>query len=230
MPKRPATAPTSPILSTFSPFPTPSRTRPTTPALPTSPTFAPPLVPRTLFDSLPLPALIALDLDFVLWPFWTDVHPTPPLRPSKQPSLIPPNATVLLDKHNESFTPFASTAPLLHVLLPLRSAPPPRRIQLVAISRTTAPDVAREVLRSTCLAPSNKRMSEFFDRLELGGKGVKLGKGMVRADVLVFLHEGVAGEEEGVVVRVGEDGLDAEAFDRGVGEWRRRRRAGGLGR
>ncbi|KKA29769.1 hypothetical protein TD95_004916 [Thielaviopsis punctulata] len=104
-----------------------------------APKSKPPAPPSTDFlptslthPALPLPPLIVFDLDYTLWPFWVDTHVTPPLKPA--------DAFSATDRAAESFSFYREVPSILHALS--RAG-----IRLAVASRTSAPELARELLK-----------------------------------------------------------------------------------
>ncbi|OBT39230.1 hypothetical protein VE00_09930 [Pseudogymnoascus sp. WSF 3629] len=243
---------------------------PSTPTIPQTPSF-PPSLPPSLTSSLPLPTLIVFDLDYTLWPFWVDTHASPPLKPLLS-STTPPYTHAARDKHGEEF----SFYPHVPAILAALDAHP--RVRVGVASRTSAPEVARELLRmlqipwfdvpvpaplevgddASSAGSSSKKSREkekardkalakgaggvgggkarkaieFFGHMEIypGSKKKHFARlrettGVEFGEMLFFDDEkrNREVEELGVTMWWVPDGLDGGEFERGVGEWRRRR-------
>jgi magnesium-dependent phosphatase 1 len=198
-------------LSKFDPLASPSTTS----------TFPPP----TLHDLQPFPRLLIFDLDYTLWPFWVDTHCTPPLKPSSQ------NHTAVVDKFGEQFAFYADVPA---ILLHLKAA----GVKIGAASRTSAPDVAREMLRLLHVGPLEegggkaRKAGEVFDYMEIypGSKiahfeRIRKVSGVEYSDMLFFDDEARNRNVEslGVTMWLVKDGITKQEIDNGVWEWRKRR-------
>ncbi|KAK4134656.1 magnesium-dependent phosphatase-1 [Trichocladium antarcticum] len=192
---------------------------------PPPPPAPPPTLPPWLHDNLPLPRLIVLDLDYTLWPFYSDIHPSPPLR------LLPGSAappTTVADRNGEHFALYPDAPAILRLVASLPAT------RLAVASKSPVGDLCRELLKllrlSAGLGGAPKRAFDAFDAgLEIY-EGSKMRHfevlakrtGIAFADMLFFDDErpNLEVEKLGVTMRLVRDGLTWAEVERGVAQWR----------
>eukprot|EP00667_Euglena_gracilis_P022330 EG_transcript_24788 len=170
-----------------------------------------------------MPRLVALDIDYTLWPFWVDTHRHPPFRQT---------ARGVVDGSGEAVELFPDVP---SILLELHANP---EVQLAYVSRTGEPAWAEEAARLVRLADSQHTMWSVADHREVypGSKLTHFQRlhqrtGIPYSEMLFFDDESQNREvaQLGVTfVLLGHDGLTRRALAEGLALFRANQ--GGRGR
>ncbi|CAG8979996.1 hypothetical protein HYALB_00005169 [Hymenoscyphus albidus] len=184
------------------------------------PTESADITPPASLNDGPLPKLVVFDLDYTLWPFWVDTHVTPPLKASTDHDSAK-------DRFGQDFAFYREVPSILYSLRD-------RGIKVAAASRTSAPDLGREMLRLLHIPDPDgkkKKAIEYFDHLEIypGNKIThfnKLQKATgIRFEEMLFFDDETRNrnvETLGVTMYLVRNGVSKAEVNNGIKEWRKR--------
>lgn len=162
---------------------------------------------------------------YTLWDLWIDTHVIGPLHRNKN------TLNEVRDRHNHVVAFYRQVPDILHRL---RDA----GVTIAAVSRTSAPNLARQALSLLLVPPKRgdsdqkvQKAESFFDEMEIyPGSKLKHFKRIhdrtgIPYDEMLFFddeHRNSEVEQLGITFCLVRNGTDAQTFERGLAEWRRR--------
>ncbi|KAK9380865.1 magnesium-dependent phosphatase-1 [Kockiozyma suomiensis] len=167
-----------------------------------------------VFGDGPLPKMVVFDLDYTLWPIWSDVNVSPPVKPGKTTDYV-------VDRSGDKIS-FFKDVPA--IITELKS----RGIKVGAASRTDAVQTATKMLK--LLHIDGKSAIEHFDILQIYPGSKITHFSYIKEETKIPYHEMIFFDDEsrnkeveyelGVKFMYVSQGVTWQLLKSGIKEWR----------